>query len=257
MGSFEGRAALVTGGARGIGEATVRALAAVGMNVIVADVLDDEGAAVAASLGASAVYQHLDVTDVDNWNAVLAHSERQFGPLTALVNNAGILEFGGIDDLEPAAFWRVLDVNLVGPFLGIHCAAASLRRAGGGVVVNVSSTAGLMGYQNLAGYVASKWGLRGLTKAAALDLSDANIRVCSVHPGPIATPMTAGLDASVAAGQPIARFGQPEEVAAMIRFMIVEGTYSTGSEFIIDGGAVTGTGPVVAPSTAEVPAAAR
>lgn len=257
MDSFVGRAALVTGGARGIGEATVRALAAVGMNVIVADVLDDEGAAVAASVPGSAMYQHLDVTDIDNWNSVLAHAEQLLGPLAALVNNAGILEFGGVDDLDPAAFRRVLDVNLVGPFLGIHCAATSLRRSGQAVVVNVSSTAGLMGYQNLAGYVASKWGLRGLTKAAALDLSDGNIRVCSVHPGPIATPMTAGLDESVAAGQPIARFGQPDEVAAMIRFMIVEGTYSTGSEFVIDGGAVTGTGPVVATPVAEVPAAAR
>lgn len=257
MENFEGRSALVTGGARGIGEATVRSLAAAGMKVVVADVLDREGAAVAASLGGSAIYQHLDVTDVDNWNSVLAHCERQFGPLSVLVNNAGIVEFGGVDDLDPAAFRRVIDVNLVGPYLGIHCAAESLRRSGGGVVVNVSSTAGLMGYQNLAGYVASKWGLRGLTKAAALDLSDGNIRVCSVHPGPIATPMTAGMDESIAAGQPIARFGQPAEVAAMIRFMVIEGTYSTGSEFIVDGGAVTGTGPVVVASDTGLPAGAR
>lgn len=121
--------------------------------------------------------------------------------------------------------------------------------------MNVSSTAGLMGYQNLAGYVASKWGLRGLTKAAALDLSDGGIRVCSIHPGPIDTPMIAGMDESIASRQPIPRFGQPAEVAAMIRFMVTEATYSTGSEFIIDGGAVTGSDLVV--SSTDVNSATR
>ena len=245
MSVYSGRTVLVTGGARGIGEAAARELSAAGMNVVVADVLDDEGAAVATSLGDSAVYEHLDVTDEANWNSVLARSQRRFGPLSALVNNAGILAFGGVEDIEPEAFRHVIEVNLVGPCLGIHCAAGQLRDSGAGVVVNLSSTAGLMGYQGIAGYVASKWGLRGLTKSAALDLSDGGVRVVSIHPGPITTPMTAGLDEATAAGQPIPRFGEPSEVAVMIRFVITEATYSTGSEFVVDGGAVTGTGPVV------------
>ena len=256
MNEYDGKTALVTGGARGIGEATVRALSAVGMNVIVTDVLDDEGAQVAASIGPAAAFEHLDVTDAENWCDVLARSEERFGALYAVVNNAGIVDFGSIEEFDPDRFRRILDINLVGPYLGMHYAAPFLRSAGGGVIVNVSSTAGLMGYQNLAGYVASKWGLRGMTKSAALDLSDGGIRVCSVHPGPIATPMIGGMDESTTAGQPIPRFGLPAEVAAMIRFVITEATYSTGSEFIVDGGAAMGNAPTVDSGFAAVEAGA-
>ncbi|MED5800016.1 SDR family oxidoreductase [Gordonia sp. Z-3] len=241
--------ALVTGAARGIGAATARALSAVGMDVVLADVLD--GHEVARSIGSRASFEFLDVTSLDGWIDVVARTRHQYGPLRALINNAGVLGFGSVETLSPEQFRRVVEVNLVGPFLGMHCAAESLRESGAGVIVNVSSTAGLMGYQNLAGYVASKWGLRGLTKAAALDLSGGHIRVCSIHPGPIRTPMTAGMDEAIAAGQPIARFGSPDEVAAMIRFIVTEASYSTGAEFVVDGGAVTGSGiavpmPVVA-----------
>lgn len=230
--------ALITGGARGIGEATARALASAGMTVIVADILD--GRQVAESIGPPAVFEYLDVTDADNWKAVLASTEQRAGPLTALINNAGILDFGSIETFMPDRFHRILEVNLVGPYLGMHLAAEQLRRSGSGVIVNVSSTAGLMGYPNLAGYVASKWGLRGLSKAASLDLSADGIRVCSIHPGPIRTPMTEGLGDELTMNQPIPRYGEPEEVARMIRFIVVEATYSTGAEFIVDGGAVTG-----------------
>lgn len=115
-----------------------------------------------------------------------------------------------------------------------------MRRAGGGVIVNISSTAGLMGMANIGGYVASKWGVRGLTKAAALELGKAGIRVCSIHPGPIRTPMTEGMGDELVAGQPIPRFGQPEEVAGLTRYLVTEATYSTGSEFVIDGGESAG-----------------
>lgn len=246
MDAYLGKAVVVTGGARGIGAATAAALVDAGMVVVIADVLDAEGDALAASLGAAARYVHLDVADSDDWDRVLAATEKELGPIVALINNAGIVEFGGVEALDPSQFRRILEVNLVGPFLGIHAAAPYLRKSGGGVIVNVSSTAGLMGYQNLAGYVSSKWGLRGLTKAAALDLADGNIRVLSIHPGPIATPMTAGLDDGIIAGQPIARFGSPAEVAAMIRFMVIEGTFSTGSEFVVDGGAALGSTPIPA-----------
>lgn len=209
MGRFEGRQALVTGGARGIGAAIARELAAGGASVLVADVLDDEGTALAAEIE--------DITDEANWREALELVHRG-GELDVLVNNAGILDFGLIDQQEPKAFRHVIDVNLFGPWLGMHVMGPSLRRAHG-VIVNISSTAGLMGYSNLGGYVASKWGLRGLTKSAALDFAADGVRVCSVHPGPIHTPMTAGLGDAVVSAQPMARFGEPEEVARMVAFI--------------------------------------
>lgn len=236
------RQVLVTGGARGIGAATARAFAARGFRVVVADVLDDEGTRLAAELGGGARYRHLDVTDEGQWRAIADDLER-YGPLDVLVNNAGVVEFGTIEDTAPKAFQRVLDVNLLGPWLGMHVLGSALR-AGHGAVVNVSSTAGLMGYSNVGAYVASKWGLRGLTKTAALEFASDGVRVCSVHPGPIATPMTAGLGDALVAGQPLPRYGDADEVARMIVFVAEDATFSTGSEFTIDGGATTGSGVV-------------
>lgn len=177
-----GEQVLVTGGARGIGAAIARAFVAKGAEVVIADVLDDEGAELTEALGAAARYVHLDVTDEAQWRRALDEVERR-GPLAVLVNNAGVVEFGTIEDQEPKSFQRVLDINLVGPWLGMHVAAASLRAARG-VVINISSTAGLMGYGNVGAYVASKWGLRGLTKTAALEFAADGVRVCSIHPGP-------------------------------------------------------------------------
>lgn len=236
-----GKTAIVTGGARGIGTAVVRALAAEGARVVVTDVLDDEGTRLADEWGDDVVFQHLDVTDEAGWQAVVAAAEREFGPVSVLVNNAGIVEFGSIEQMAPEVFRRQLEVNLVGPWLGMRAVLPSLRRAGGGSVVNISFTAGLMGYVNLSGYVASKWGLRGLTKAAALEFASDHVRVFSVHPRPIRTPMVGGMDeGTTTAGQPIPRFGEPDEVAAMVRFLVTEATYSTGSEFVVDGGVTTG-----------------
>ncbi|MBH0781077.1 SDR family oxidoreductase [Nocardia bovistercoris] len=240
MFDLHGRSAVVTGGARGIGAAVARTLVEAGLGVVVADLLDREGKATADALGSRAVFCHLDVSDEDQWRQVLDEAEANYGPLAVLVNNAGIVDFGGIESEAPAMFRHVLDIDLVGPWLGMHHAAPRLRAAGDGVIVNISSTAGLTGYSGLAGYVASKWGLRGLTKAAALELGDAGVRVCSVHPGPIRTPMTAGLDPHMAVTQPLARFGEPDEVAAMVRFIVEGATYSTGSEFVLDGGSTAG-----------------
>ncbi|MFE7750730.1 SDR family oxidoreductase [Streptomyces sp. NPDC057428] len=241
MKSLDGKVALVTGGARGIGAAVVRAFAAEGASVLITDVLVDEGRALQEEIGAPARFYAEDVTNEADWTAAVTAAEREFGPVSLLVNNAGILEFGSIEETDPRTFRHVIDVNLFGPWLGMRAVAPSMRRAGGGVILNVSSTAGLMGYAALDAYVASKWGLRGLTKAAALDLAADHIRVCSIHPGPISTPMTAGMDDSVIADQPIARYGTPEEVARMAVFLAAEATYSTGSEFVVDGGATTGS----------------
>lgn len=231
---------VVTGGARGIGAATARLLAAGGARVMVTDVLDGEGTALVRELGPGSLYRRLDVTDPAAWEAAVAEAETAFGGVNALFNNAGIVAFGGVFEATPEDFRRVTAINLEGVFLGIRAVAPALRRAGGGVIVNVSSTAGLQGYRGIAAYVASKWGVRGLTKAAALDLAPEGIRVLSLHPGPIRTPMTEGLPDDLAAAQPIPRFGEPEEVARMARFLFTEATYSTGTEFVVDGGAVTG-----------------
>lgn len=239
MTELDGGSVLVTGGSSGIGAAVATILAGEGAGVVVADVLDDEGTRHAATLGNGSKFVHLDVTDEAQWSEAVAVAE-SIGPLRALINNAGILAVGTIEEQTRVEFERVLQVNLVGQWLGIHVAGPALRR-GRGVVVNVSSTAGLIGYAGLGAYVASKWALRGLTKTAALEFAPDGVRVCSVHPGPIDTPMTAGMDRGIAATQPIPRFGSPEEVARMVRFVVTEATYSTGSEFLVDGGATTGS----------------
>lgn len=231
---------IITGGARGIGAATVQLLAEGGARVMITDVLDEEGQALAERLGPTTVYRSLDVTDPEDWGGAVEDAESRFGTVNAVFNNAGIVHFSGVAECTPEDFKRITDVNLYGVFLGIHFCVPALRRAGGGVIINVSSTAGLQGYAGLAGYVSSKWGVRGLSKAAALDLAPDKVRVFSLHPGPIRTPMTDALTDETASAQPIPRFGEPEEVARMARFLFTEATYSTGSEFVIDGGAVTG-----------------
>lgn len=238
---MKGHVVLVTGAARGMGAEHVKRLVEVGARVVATDVLDDEGRAVVASLGDAAIYHHHDVTSDADWIAAVSLAESQFGPINHLVNNAGIVTFGAIEKTDPDAFRRTIDINLTGCWLGMHYAVPSIKRAGGGSVVNVSSTAGLQGYANLGAYVASKWGLRGLTKAAALELGPHNIRVNSIHPGPIRTPMVAGMDAdALAATQPIARVGESEEVTDLLLYLLADATYSTGHEFIVDGGAVIG-----------------
>jgi 3alpha(or 20beta)-hydroxysteroid dehydrogenase len=247
VGSLAGRVAIVTGGARGIGAAVARAFVAEGARVVVADVLDSDGKDLAHSLGDAAVYVHLDVSDSAAWRLAVADTESVFGPVTDLVNNAGVVEFASIEASTDETFRRVLDIDLVGAFFGMRAVLPSMRRAGGGEIVNVSSTAGLTGYAGIAGYVAAKWGLRGLTKAAALEFAPDRIRVCSVHPGPIRTPMTAGMGEEFVVGQPIARFGEPEEVARMVLFVAADATFSTGSEFVLDGGSTAGIAAVRPP----------
>lgn len=243
MGRFDGKVALISGGARGMGAAHVRGLIAEGAKVVFGDILDDEGASLAEELGDSAHYVHLDVTKDDDWKQAIAAAETAYGPISLLVNNAGIVAYGPVDVMEPDEFRRVIDINLTGTFLGMHYTVPSMRKAGGGAIINISSTAGLMGYATIAAYGASKWGVRGMTKAVAMELGSDNIRVMSIHPGPIRTPMTEGMGDELTMAQPIKRFGEPEEVTKLMMFMAADATYSTGSEWVIDGGAVLG--PVI------------
>jgi 3alpha(or 20beta)-hydroxysteroid dehydrogenase len=238
--SLDGAVAIVTGAARGMGAEHVRGLVAAGAKVVATDILDDEGRQLAEELGSAVIYRHLDVADAAGWETIVAQAEEAWGPVKVLVNNAGIVMFGPIETLSPSEWQRTIDINLTGVFLGMHAVVPSMKQANGGAIVNISSTAGLRGYANLGAYVASKWGVRGLTKTAAIELGPWNIRVNSIHPGPIRTPMTDGLSLDMLATQPIARIGECDEVTAMLLFILQDATYSTGHEFVIDGGTVVG-----------------
>jgi 3alpha(or 20beta)-hydroxysteroid dehydrogenase len=237
MGKLDGKVALVTGGAKGMGASHCAALAAEGASVVVCDVLDEPGAAVAKEIGG--IYLHLDVTSESDWTAAVAATQKAYGPIDILINNAGVVGLGRVDTTELDEWNRIIGINLTGTFLGIRYCAESMKKAGSGVIVNISSTAGLVGYCDMSAYVASKWGVRGLTKSAALDLGRFNIRVVSIHPGIIETDMASGLAISFKR-QAIPRIGQSEEVAKLMLYLVSEATYSTGSEFVVDGGQTLG-----------------
>ena len=237
MGKLDGKVALVTGGAKGMGATHCAALAAEGAYVVVCDVLDELGTAVAKEIGG--IYLHLDVTSESDWTTAVAATQKEFGPIDILVNNAGVVGLGRVDTTELDEWNRIIGINLTGTFLGIHHCAESMKKARSGVIVNISSTAGLVGYCDMSAYVASKWGVRGLTKSAALDLGRFNIRVVSIHPGIIETDMSSGLAINFKR-QAIPRIGRSEEVAKLMLYLVSEATYSTGSEFVVDGGQTLG-----------------
>lgn len=215
--------------------------------MVLADVLDDEGKETAERIGSGALYVHLDVTSPKDWDAAVAAAVDTFGGLNVLVNNAGIVNFASIEEYTLEQWNSVISVNLTGTFNGIKAAIPALKTSKGGSIINVSSIAGLRGYEQIPGYTASKFGVRGLTKSAALDLGRHGIRVNSVHPGVISTPMTAGMtmDMSHVA---ISRMGHPGEVADLILYLASdESSFVTGAEFVIDGGDTAGT---VTPTTA-------
>lgn len=253
MGRLDGKVALVSGGARGMGQAEARLLAAEGANVVVADVVDDEGQAVVESIGEAARYQHLDVTREDDWASAVAATTEAFGSLDVLVNNAGIADGGLLEDTELARYQRVIDVNQTGVFLGMRAVTPVMKAAGRGSIVNISSIDGMIGMNLVIAYVASKWAVRGMTKTAAIELGEHGIRVNSIHPGFIVdtelgsdqTGDSAGvhalLDAHTEKLAPMKRSGKPDEIARLALFLASdESSYSTGSEFVADGGLIAG-----------------
>lgn len=240
MGRVSGKTVLVSGGARGIGAAVVRRLTGEGAHVVIGDVLDAEGRALADSLGGQGAFVHLDVTSPEDWEAAVREAVDTFGGVDVLVNNAGIANFGSIEDYTLEQWNSIIAINLTGVFLGIKAVVEPMKRSAGASIVNLSSTAGLQGYKDLPGYTAAKYGVRGLTKSVAIDLGTYGIRVNSVHPGAVRTPMTDGLEG----GQEhvaLHRMGEPEEIANLVLFLASdESSFSTGAEFVADGGETAG-----------------
>ena len=251
MGRLDGRVALISGAARGMGQAEATLFAAEGARVAVCDVVDAEGEAVADQIGPRAHYQHLDVTSEADWAAAVAATTSAFGKIDVLVNNAGIAEGAPLVEMTLDSYRRVTEVNQTGVFLGMKAVIGAMTDAGGGSIVNISSIDGLVGMNNVMSYVAAKWAVRGMTKAAAIELAPRNIRVNSIHPGFIHTSLGAGeldasdihamLDTYTARMAPMRRAGEPEEIAKLALFLASDdSSYSTGSEFVADGGLIAG-----------------
>jgi 3alpha(or 20beta)-hydroxysteroid dehydrogenase len=238
-GRLDGRVAIVTGAARGIGEGTVRRFAEEGARVVLADILEDEGRAVAAELGDVALFHRHDVTQEQDWLAVVAAATSRFGGVDVLINNAGIFRKAALEEQAVEEFDQVVAVNLRGVFLGMKTVVAPMRARGGGSIVNTSSTSGLTGLATQVAYGASKWGVRGITKIAAVELGEDKIRVNSIHPGTVDTPMTVG--GSNRGNNPLRRIGRPADIANLHVFLASdESSWITGAEINIDGGSLAG-----------------
>ena len=240
MGKLDGKVAIITGGARGMGESHVRKFVSEGAKVVLTDLNEEGGLALAKELGENVKFVKQDVTKAEDWARVIEETEKYFGPVHILVNNAGISMNKTIFDITEAEYRKILEINQVSVFLGIKAVVPSMQKTGNGSIVNISSINGLVG--GAIGYTDTKFAVRGLTKAAALQLAGVGIRVNSVHPGVIETPMVTQGDAVEAIKEfakhiPLKRVAQSEEVSNLVVYLASdEASYSTGSEFVIDGG---------------------
>lgn len=244
MARLNGTVAVVTGGARGIGAGVVRRLVDEGARVTIGDVLNVEGKALAEELGESTQFVHLDVTDSSSWAAAVEATESAFGTVDLLVNNAGVLTVAPLEKTPEADIRRIYDVNLLGPFLGMQAVTPSMKAKGRGFIVNVASASGLIPMPMQAAYSSSKWGLRGLAKTAAVELGRYGIRVNTIHPGVIRSPLTEGLDEAMFSVYAVPRIGEPEDVGAAVVFLASnESSFISGADLPVDGGFILGPVP--------------
>jgi len=252
VGRLDGRVALISGGARGLGRAMAEEFVAEGASVVIGDVLTAVGEETAQQLGAAARFVRLDVTSEQSWAEAVRATESAFGKLDVLVNNAGTAEGSAFADTTLESYRRVTEVNQTGVFLGMRAAVEPMRRARGGSIVNVSSIDGMVGATGIISYIASKWAVRGMTKAVAMELATDGIRVNSIHPGHVHTllasepgqdraPIEAMIEAHTRRYAPMGRTGTPAEIAKLAAFLASEdSSYCTGSEFVADGGFTAG-----------------
>ena len=238
MGRLDDKVCLITGGSRGQGAAEARLFKAEGGRVWITDVLDQEGQALAEEIGAQ--YRHLDVRDESGWTNLVEEIVEVDGGLNVLINNAGIFRSNRLVDTPTDEFQLVMDINCLGVFLGMRSVAPAMMATGNGSIVNISSLAGLRAATGSLAYGASKWAVRGMTKTASVEFARKGIRVNSIHPGLIETPMADELGTSpekLMKRTPLGRMAQAEEVANLALYLASdESSYSTGSEFIVDGG---------------------
>ncbi|MBS0366871.1 MAG: glucose 1-dehydrogenase [Proteobacteria bacterium] len=252
MTRFAGKVALVSGAARGLGALVAQRLHAEGASVIIGDVRDGEGEALARGLGTRASYLHLDVASEAQWTQAVATAQQRFGPVTILVNNAGVYRTHPTLELAAEEYMNLVRINQLGTFLGMRAVIAGMRDAGGGSIVNVASTAGVEGVPNALAYTASKHAVVGMTRAAALEFGAARVRVNAVCPGAMLTPLLAeSYNISLQAlaqvpfpNAPLGRMGDPAEIAPTVLFLASdESSYTTGSAFVVDGGLTAGVQP--------------
>ncbi|WP_431028343.1 glucose 1-dehydrogenase [Lysinibacillus sp. LZ02] len=240
MARLEGKVAIITGAAQGMGAAHAKLFVEEGAKVVITDLNEEKGQALVAELGENAVFVKQNVANEADWATVVATAEEAFGPVNVLVNNAGITMAKSLMETTVEEYRRIVEINQVSVFLGMKAALPSMQKAGGGSIVNISSLNGLVA--GAIGYTDTKFAVRGMTKAAAMEAAHYNVRVNSVHPGVIATPMVVQEDTKAAVEEfakhiPLQRVAQPEEVSKMVLFLASDdSSYSTGSEFVIDGG---------------------
>lgn len=244
-GRLQGKVALISGGSMGMGASHARAFVAEGAQVVIGDIADEQGQALARELGDAAHYVHLDVTQFDQWKKAVAITVQRFGKLSTLVNNAGILTMGPLSDYSVEQWNRTLAINLTSQFLGMKAALEALTKSAPASIINISSTSGLTAHPGLLGYCASKWGSTGMTKSVALELADRHIRVNSVHPGAVATPLPQALhpiEDKDFEGSNLTRFARPQEISNMVVYLASdESSFSTGASFVVDGGLTAGS----------------
>ena len=247
MGKLSGKTAIITGGARGMGAATAALFVAEGAKVAVTDILEEEGQATADALGENAVFIRHDVSKEADWENVIARTLEAFGSIDILINNAGIVSIGLIEKQGLDVWENIIGINLLGPAIGHRLVIPHMEAAGGGSIVNVSSTEGLEGKNGVGAYAATKWGLRGFSKVAAYELGPRGIRVNTIHPGPVNTKIANPMDAPAEMMNPLftyyplQRLGEPDEIAKLNLFLAsVDSSFITGAEISIDGGSSAG-----------------